>query len=636
MARLKTPGCDNCDCTDGDAPPTITSQPTDKCVDEDGSISFSLTAIGSSPLEYDWFKFDGVDTWEELDEVSPYSGVNSNTLTIDPADIGLDGSLFRCRVRNIHGEEISDEVTLAVGDCVECSCGLEMKVLGESGFQPYDDYAAAAAAIAVQVDACRGVIDKRPSMTINQFAVTRNPTSVDIVADTDLYAQVSLSLSLKAGTNLSITGYSVGPSEDSPCEPTDYPLTQPTHITIPLVAIQFWATIGGTLYRFTATGSADVTATAGALNSGTGSTAVDGSGITVEQYDAAFIGDTSGAHVGSPSLTDCFLGYGPDNVTGDIYQINSASHQPPSGKFIVIEVFGTAQAQMNSTDDEILFYQVPGSSGCTLDSVSGTKDPGLRMLLRRCLDFSTADSDYSSAPSGNLSVTAPDDGTYILQLIAQGDDSTTHLEATVDIDQVFVLNPAIAFWNDGGTPRVLEACPKMLIPPLTESTGDWYANCAAAVAAIVAKVSACTGYFALNGSSLDSFSATGGGSLVLSAGKSGGVNDTGDMWGSINAVVGDTISTAWTGGSHAAVTIYDIDGNVIYDDDGTSPLVSGAIPFTGRYIVKVRIDDADITNPATSVATVTSSGGMSTNNVQALYDTGLICPERIDCGDTCP
>ena len=254
-------------------------------------------------------------------------------------------------------------------------------------------------------------------------------------------------------------------------------------------------------------------------------------------------------------------------------------------------------------------------------------------------------TDYS----GTLNLDAIPAGTYVLVLQFRSSNvsatttaCTFNITSTLDI----VVNPVIALWDDSGTTRSLWACPKLLLPPLTESTGDWYADCAAAQAAIDDYASNCVGW--INNTPYTSFVATdGGSSLELDATIDLGiVNQTIVMWGSINLEAGDVLTVAFTtANTHGSPLVR---GN-LYDDTGTfieeiennvasGNLVFSAAGYTGRYTLAVVAgrNDGAATDSITGDFTATSSGTMSVNPIQALYDVGLPCPARLNCGDACP
>ena len=107
-------------------------------------------------------------------------------------------------------------------------------------------------------------------------------------------------------------------------------------------------------------------------------------------------------------------------------------------------------------------------------------------------------------------------------------------------------------------------------------------------------------------------------------------------WGSINAVGGATFGFGWTtspisaGAPSIVVYIYDYTGTLVTTVSGsTSPLTSAALPYTGRYIIRIVLSAA--VQVSDGYCTITSSGAISVNNIQALYNVGLSCPARLNC-----
>lgn len=246
--------------------------------------------------------------------------------------------------------------------------------------------------------------------------------------------------------------------------------------------------------------------------------------------------------------------------------------------------------------------------------------------------------DLSITSAGTLSVTVPEDGEYIIHIGSQGGPTTgdaTYVTATNDVtcDMVFIVNPVIALWDDSGTTRQLEACPKLFLPP---PNGDsWYVDEATAQAVLddPLKVSNCVGYAENNPlTPFTSFSATGGGSLVFVAGGFGFFANTGNIWGSINALVG-AIITATTDGNFIQIIVYDDNGDLVSTSSANpgTTTSSSALPYTGRYTVAVISARAPGGSSSITVS-VTSSSSMTTNVVQAVYDHAAFdCPGRLDC-----
>lgn len=244
---------------------------------------------------------------------------------------------------------------------------------------------------------------------------------------------------------------------------------------------------------------------------------------------------------------------------------------------------------------------------------------------------------------GSLTSSVLSGGVYYLELLTSAGPppfGTPFASASFSVtcSGVFTVNPVIALYDDSGTTRSLWACPKLLLPPLTESSGDWYANCAAADADIAAKASNCVGWSDYLNSPA-SFTATDGGtSLTLAETYSSGVFTSDGMWGSINAVAGQTLtftSTVGAGTANVSWAIYDDTGAVVQSSGGivASPSTSSALPYTGRYTVEV-VSNSSVVTTSHSVQ-VTSSGTLSVNPIQARYDLGLGCAGLLDCGDSC-
>jgi len=65
--------------------PVIDTDPVDTTAVAGGSASFSVTAEGSAPLVYRWqVSSDGGLTWSNVENGTPYSGADTDTLTINP------------------------------------------------------------------------------------------------------------------------------------------------------------------------------------------------------------------------------------------------------------------------------------------------------------------------------------------------------------------------------------------------------------------------------------------------------------------------------------------------------------------------------------------------------------------------
>lgn len=85
------------------APPSITSHPSNLTVMQGQSATFNVSATGSIPLSYQW----------QRNQVN-ISGANSSSYTIASATMANDGAKFRCVVSNSFGAANSNEAVLTV------------------------------------------------------------------------------------------------------------------------------------------------------------------------------------------------------------------------------------------------------------------------------------------------------------------------------------------------------------------------------------------------------------------------------------------------------------------------------------------------------------------------------------------
>lgn len=241
----------------------------------------------------------------------------------------------------------------------------------------------------------------------------------------------------------------------------------------------------------------------------------------------------------------------------------------------------------------------------------------------------------------------PETGPYIITLqsgAGEGPDPSGEFSVTASTITVSVStsNPA-GLWPgeifaSAGTPaRQIEACPRLRLPPLTEATGVWYADEAAATAALDDLVSNCAGY---SDRTDIAFGATDGGSSLTLAGQDDGIDPLFTMWGSVNVEPGETLSAAFTiTNPHAAATarlrIYDAAGvllETLTSTSATGTLTSAALDG-GRYTAEVRggRTDGAATDMLTASFVLTATGTMTVNPVVALWDDGENCPRRKEC-----
>ena len=101
-------------------PATITTQPGGVLQAFGGLVgrpaSLTVGAVGSGTLTYEWQSSSDNITWTDVPNTSPFSGVNSPTLSISATTIGMNGLLFRCIVNNVAAiPAISNTALLEVG-----------------------------------------------------------------------------------------------------------------------------------------------------------------------------------------------------------------------------------------------------------------------------------------------------------------------------------------------------------------------------------------------------------------------------------------------------------------------------------------------------------------------------------------
>ncbi|MHC5055753.1 MAG: immunoglobulin domain-containing protein [Planctomycetota bacterium] len=85
------------------APPTITTQPVDQTTYENETATFTVVAMGSAPLDYQWRR-DGVDV----------PGATAASYVTPVATLADDGAVFTCVVTNPRGSVLSFPAALTV------------------------------------------------------------------------------------------------------------------------------------------------------------------------------------------------------------------------------------------------------------------------------------------------------------------------------------------------------------------------------------------------------------------------------------------------------------------------------------------------------------------------------------------
>lgn len=284
-----------------------------------------------------------------------------------------------------------------------------------------------------------------------------------------------------------------------------------------------------------------------------------------------------------------------------------------------------------------------------------------------CATLSEVASDTSTSNSGTLTLSGIPEGTYRLQLAVTLDpfSSYTNLSATftATCSGVMAVNPVIALWDDSGTTRELEACPKMIIPLQFSpfgAAGNWYSDETDAQAAIDGawpdwEAVECKGWALASDPGLTgSFSAGVFTGSIPCIGGGGG-----DLYYSVNLIGGETvsISSQFSINGSGDCNVPPDDTDCSYADavfllmypDGTTVLTGSdsqepgnsatasdsiTVPYTGKYVIYAAggANTWDSTGDTISIAvSVTATSAVTVNPIQALYDLSLECPGRLDC-----
>lgn len=352
---------------------------------------------------------------------------------------------------------------------------------------------------------------------------------------------------------------------------------------------------------------------------------------------AAPYADYATAETAIADQTDNCIGYCvQDGDTGNVF----------SFAFDGTTITGSADTAYSSPTlalSSYCYFSVSLKSGATVTVPWSISTDGDETAVSASI-FDCATGDFvagedippNAGASGTLSFVVPADGEYVLLIsgigIMIGILTYVNFAFTVTCDMDYWVNPVIALWDDSGTTRQLEACPKMLLPPLTEAGWGWWADCANAALAISGQSADCLVY---NEYPYISMSAVDSGTGVnLDAVME--LFSPPIMWVSLNLEAGETLTAAYTASVGAvSVTIFDYEGNEVETLLGVSPLTSAALPYTGRYIVRAT-GAGDFPVGTTVSVDYTSSGAISANQIQSLYNIDLDCPARLNCGDSCP
>jgi hypothetical protein len=94
-------------------PPQFTTQPVDVSTSPSTTATFTAAATGSPTYQWQVSSDSGV-TWTDLTAVSPYSGITTGTLTVNPTTLGLNGLQYRLGATNAIATSYSTAATLSV------------------------------------------------------------------------------------------------------------------------------------------------------------------------------------------------------------------------------------------------------------------------------------------------------------------------------------------------------------------------------------------------------------------------------------------------------------------------------------------------------------------------------------------
>jgi hypothetical protein len=255
-------------------------------------------------------------------------------------------------------------------------------------------------------------------------------------------------------------------------------------------------------------------------------------------------------------------------------------------------------------------------------------------------------SRYIGSAQGNVLsspysfVSLENDGEYLLVLSVVGnyqEDSylSQRLETTISSDDTMIVNPGVAIYYDSNIDEyfTLEAFPKLKLPPLTESSGDWYIDEGAAQAVIDDLTSNCIAYIETLSANQSITATEPSSNLYIVFTDSTNLPAASPyIWCSINVINGETLSFNYVHYIGGTISIYNYNGVLVESLSGsTSSITSSAVPYHGRYIIKLLLNN-ETSGPFTNASvTITSSGAMSVNEISAAYDVGLTCPAYLDC-----
>ena len=94
-------------------PPTL-SNPTSRIVCENNTVTYTASLANSTGFTFQWKRLDASGNWINITNTVPFSGANTNTLTINPAPLTLDDSQYYCQVTSTQHTLVSNAAQLEV------------------------------------------------------------------------------------------------------------------------------------------------------------------------------------------------------------------------------------------------------------------------------------------------------------------------------------------------------------------------------------------------------------------------------------------------------------------------------------------------------------------------------------------
>ncbi|MDQ7959960.1 T9SS type B sorting domain-containing protein [Flavobacterium lindanitolerans] len=94
-------------------PPTL-SNPTSRIVCENNTVTYTASLANSTGFTFQWKRLDASGNWVNVTNGAPFTGANTNTLTINPAPLTLDDSQYYCQVTSTQHTLVSNTAQLEV------------------------------------------------------------------------------------------------------------------------------------------------------------------------------------------------------------------------------------------------------------------------------------------------------------------------------------------------------------------------------------------------------------------------------------------------------------------------------------------------------------------------------------------